>query len=295
MKRLNKGFTLVEILLAMLLMGIIAVSVLPGITKNAEQQLFMTQLKKVQNELQQATLILLAKNRNDLSRVFTNADYQKGLTGTVFENDDMDDRRNNFIFAHAIKSALQAHCVYYQDDERDTNNNSTSPVKQAQLFANRNPHFMNIDGINGNNAKQQLQLYSQNINNNTWAHPANFVAMNLKDGATVRPVITNVGCTNGNVCGALEVDLNGTKNPNIVGRDIHFFWIVNSDDGIVPFGENTTYDNSINNIANNNGYLNFNGINITPCTKENSGKLSNFGAALGCTAKALQDGKIKYY
>ena len=67
MKKIHQGFTLIEILLAMLLMGIIAVSVLPGVTKNAEQQLFITQLKKVQNDLQQAMLILSAKNTATLS------------------------------------------------------------------------------------------------------------------------------------------------------------------------------------------------------------------------------------
>ena len=118
-----------------------------------------------------------------------------------------------------------------------------------------------------------------------YPHPKNFAAMNLKNGATVRPVMNfdtanlNTPICNqkqediSNICGYLEVDLNGTKNPNVVGKDIHRFWVVNTDDGIVPWGQDDG----------------------KKCELNNKGKFANKEASDGCTYRALLDGKMNYY
>ena len=50
----TKAFTLAELLITMLIFGILAVMIVPNVTQNAEKELFVTQLKKVQNDIQQA-------------------------------------------------------------------------------------------------------------------------------------------------------------------------------------------------------------------------------------------------
>ena len=273
MKKSYRAFTLFEILLSMLLMAIIAVSILPGITKNAEQQLFVTQLKKVQNDLKQAMLIISARNKNDIRRVFNNPAY--GANNPLFPpagNRQPGNALNNYTFALAIRSALDAHSVYFAGDDRTTGNQITSPSEQAQLFANRNPHYMDLN---------KTVLYNeQNGQIANFTPPANFAALNLKNGATVRVVIRDNNDRNcntpeggvNNVCGYLEVDLNGVKRPNVVGKDIHNFWIVNNDDGIVPWGENDNQQCQLNN-----------------------GTFVNITNTLGCTYQVLSNGKITYY
>lgn len=295
LRKSYKAFTLFEILLAMLLMAIIAVAVLPGITKNAEQQLFVTQLKLVQNDLKQTMLILTAKNRGRLSNVIGNSTYntsnplfpqQGGKDGYPQNQSAMD----NLTFAYAIRSVLDTNCVYFQGAKKDPGTDKTSPAKQAQLFAERNPHF-----ITGKNDAQLL--YG---NGSKDVQPANFAALNLKTGATVRPIIirdaSNRICISDScVIGALEVDLNGTKRPNVVGKDIHFFWIVNTDDGIVPWGENATYDAFVNRILNGYSILHDSSINNSQCNPSGVGKFNSVDDSLGCTYNVLRDGKITYY
>ena len=138
LRKSYKAFTLFEILLAMLLMAIIAVAVLPAITKNAEQQLFVTQLKLVQNDLKQTMLILTAKNRGRLSNVFGNGAYHSG--NPLYPNDSEGapspkPAYQNLEFAFAIRSVLDASCVYFQGAKKNTGTDKTRPVKQAQLFS----------------------------------------------------------------------------------------------------------------------------------------------------------------
>ncbi len=298
MRKLHKGFTLFEILLAMLLMAIIAVSILPGITKNAEQQLFVTQLKKVQNDLKQAMLIISAKNRNSLANVFNNPVYHEsnpmwptGSHSQLFPTKNNQER--NLRFAYAIRSALDAHCVYYANagtfGEKETGNKTTNPKEQAEIFANRNPHFMT-----GKDKNNQLYSGDKDSHTNNWPQPDNFAALNLKTGATVRPIITDTNCRGDIVCGALEVDLNGAKRPNVVGKDIHFFWIVNNDDGIVPWGENDIYDiaSNVQKVSKDNLSTE---INAAPTCTLNGKKFNNIQSTLGCTYNILRDSKITYY
>ena len=72
----------------------------------------------------------------------------------------------------------------------------------------------------------------------------------------------------------MEIDTNASKVPNIVGKDIHYFWIVDKD-GLVPFGE----------------------IDNSTCGEEDK-KVKAGDSALqqmGCTFKLIQEGRITYY
>ena len=140
-------------------------------------------------------------------------------------------------------------------------------------------------------------LYTNKDHNN---QPLYFAAINLKTGATVRPIIIrdasdNICISDNCVIGALEVDLNGTKRPNVVGKDIHFFWIVNTDDGIVPWGENATYDAFVSNILSGYSILHDPSINNSQCNPSGVGKFNSVDDSLGCTYNVLRDGKITYY
>ena len=58
----KKAFTLAELLVAMLVFGVIAAMLIPNVSNNAEKNLFATQLLKVQNDVQQALLLLMFRS-----------------------------------------------------------------------------------------------------------------------------------------------------------------------------------------------------------------------------------------
>ena len=61
----------------------------------------------------------------------------------------------------------------------------------------------------------------------------------LNDGSFLRLILDNTDCSNtngtlGSICAKATIDINGFKGPNVVGKDIFWFWIRAND--IKPFG-----------------------------------------------------------
>ncbi len=78
----------------------------------------------------------------------------------------------------------------------------------------------------------------KNLNGNTiWTNPENnseYAKARLADGMSFFIVITQSNCATG-VCGNVDVDINGDKKPNQVGRDI-FMFVIQKNGSIAPSG-----------------------------------------------------------
>ena len=66
LNKIKRAFTLAELLVAMLMFALIASMLIPNIAQNAEKNLFFTQIKKVQNDVQQALLVMMSENQGTL-------------------------------------------------------------------------------------------------------------------------------------------------------------------------------------------------------------------------------------
>ena len=287
--RNNKAFTLAELLIAMLIFSLLAVILVPNVTANAEKELFATQLKKVQNDVQQALLVMLTQNQGSLRLMCpgggadSNDCFVKEI-GKILEK--------NVEYSNAVANDIIPPCG---DD--DSGKKKDDKV-QACGFKARKPIYLN---------KENAQLIVNG--GNDWAGAFN--AVNLKNGASVATVfdpncnkatnasgtkitdweIDDVVDTDGikpaNICGYIEIDVNAGKLPNVVGKDIHYFWIVDQD-GIVPFGEVDLFTCGEIGTGANKGKIVTNPKDIT------SG--ANFlYKQLGCTARIMKRGKIDYY
>lgn len=83
---------------------------------------------------------------------------------------------------------------------------------------------------------------------NNWGYWGNFntttavYKVQLADGILLGSIITDPSCVSDygssqslhNVCGGFYVDVNGFKNPNVVGKDMFFIYLTKS--GMVPVG-----------------------------------------------------------
>lgn len=75
----------------------------------------------------------------------------------------------------------------------------------------------------------------------------------LSNGSLLAFIISNPACNSAvgsinNTCGWVDVDVNGFRGPNIIGRDIFFIWFTG--DGILPFG---SYSDNMECISGGNG------------------------------------------
>ncbi len=241
-KNIKRAFTLAELLIAMLIFAMLAVMLVPNVTNNAEKELFATQLRKVQNDIQQAMLFIKSQNQGSLQYFCSGAGNSISDTSKCF----IGLRNVTAESKNGIAKKLEYNAIFdHGDTDNDVCNGSTinradkkNVQAQACAHSERKPAYLNKTDCG-------LSIHDTN----------SFYAVNLKNGATVSvvfdpacsyaKVIQNDNVLNGaitkseiqeKICGYMEVDLNGGKVPNTVGKDIHYFWI-DKQDGIIPFGE----------------------------------------------------------
>lgn len=275
----TKAFTLAELLITMLIFGILAVMIVPNVTQNAEKELFVTQLKKVQNDIQQAMLVMISQNQGSLRLFCSGADSSKCFRDIIA--DKLLEKNVKFEYEDGNGSVCQA----------VDKTNKKSDQGQACAFIDRKPLYLNKTNVS-------LKINATNTG------AKEYYAAYLKNGATIS-VIFNRNCNGAGItddvlvaamntlgasgaegakikeriCGYMEIDTNAGKIPNMVGKDIHYFWIIDQD-GIIPFGE----------------------IDGFTCGTVNNGtigqkpdKTNTVPSQLGCTARMLQRNRIDFY
>ncbi len=100
----------------------------------------------------------------------------------------------------------------------------------------------------------------------------NYAKAILADGTMMKFDLKSSACTGvegtfNKICGEIKVDINGSKGPNQIGRDIFIFWLTRS--GIYPNG----MDGDTRDCVNLDGTLTY---------------------GWGCAAKVLAEGEIDY-
>jgi len=220
----KKAFTLAELLVAMFVFAMISVLLIPNVVNNAEKNLFTSQLKAAHNNVQQGLLLIIAENQGTLQSFCTGSDpnacFLKQLVGEYDNN-----------VKTMSKGKLSAKIIYGTNADSTDSDTASNPEKNASIqktaFDNRNPLLLD---------KTTTPAII----------PSTYIAANLANGASISPIFMpkcsartkydDVVEPESNVCGVMEIDINAGKKPNIVGKDIHYFWIVDKD-GLVPFGE----------------------------------------------------------
>ena len=199
-KQKYKAFTLAEVLITLVIIGVIAAITVPTIIQNTEKQEFVTALKKSNSVLKQA-FISIARNSG-----YPLGDYE-------FYNDA------NFLdeFGNVVnvvkKCNTQAECFstkLYGGNTEYKNLNNT-PANTYNTWSD-GKSLITADGMMYTFVK--LSSASASIH-----------GLNERD--------TN------NTIGRIVVDVNGQRKPNKFGLDTFVFYVVNGR-GIVPAGDYST-------------------------------------------------------
>jgi prepilin-type N-terminal cleavage/methylation domain-containing protein len=184
----SKGFTLAEVLITLLIIGVVASLVIPAIVNDTQNEELNTLLKKNYSAFVDAARLMMLDNGGN-------------LTGVFLSELDMYNKFGNYIVFSKICPAGSTECFY-----AGTNT------------------WKNLYGADG-----------------SYDHTATNTGV-INNGSTVRFTYESSGCSTSHgagslaefSCGYVEIDVNGYKKPNVMGRDIFFFWITKT--GVYPNG-----------------------------------------------------------
>ena len=208
MMKNKKGFTLSETLIAIAILGIIAAISVPVLINTTNKHNYVNGLKRAYLIMKTATAALMADNSGTMIAVATDTNTLMNKYCT---------KLNCIKKCNASTDIGACFHDYLSAFHLAMNNNND--VMALLLFENA----AYAGGATGPNLWENTDSYAKAILSN---------GMLVTFNATAFPACT-AGLTN-NLCGAILIDINGFKLPNMAGRDIFQFWIIKNN--IVPVG-----------------------------------------------------------
>lgn len=191
------AFTLAEVLITLLIIGIVASIVIPSLLQNTRNQEAIVGLKALYSNLQAGYSLALLDNGGDLSSLFDGQDN----------------------ISKATNSMLSKYSIIKQCDV--TGRGCFPEVNYKQLNDNlfQNPYN---SSANFNDYPSSRKILLNNGMSILIDDIANFCSNDYGSGPLK------------NTCGLIFVDINGSKGPNKIGRDTFEFLITKL--GIYPVG-----------------------------------------------------------
>jgi prepilin-type N-terminal cleavage/methylation domain-containing protein len=196
-KKTLSAFTLAEVLITLLIIGVVSSLVIPAIIQDTQDAELKVALKKTYSTLSQANTKLLMDNAGSIKNLSTNSDNFKSL----------------FLpYLNKIKScniASTEGCWHLANNWYNLNPNTSCGLNAGILN----------QCSNKNNTTPGLRLSDGTL-----------LTFQLWDGTCE----DSTSFTGFKLCGFITVDINGFKGPNTVGKDIFAIWI--SSNRISPVG-----------------------------------------------------------
>lgn len=226
---MKKAFTMAEILLSLTIIGVVAAITLPSLTGNINERTWNTQRKALYARMSQAIALMPALNG-----------YGK-IEGATSSTSAVDTATETFV-ANGLSKVLKINNICSKDNFPDCgissqiNTLAGTPVNVPKTLHDLNDWFK--DGVS-------YSAFSYTTKN------ADAVAFETQNGESIvayynRTCRTDfigeenatieggvVGFPTSNMCVNFVYDLNGSKGPNTVGKDIGIITVFNSMDSTV--------------------------------------------------------------
>lgn len=273
----KKGFSLTEVLLSLLIIGIVSAITIPTLTKNFKYRSFAKKLAVIKSDVETALSSMIAiEGVNDLSETTFGRYYISSASAS-----EIDFVNNQILLANSLPKGYVI--TGFAADSEDPNyevidalKNQNKSLGQAQLM--RHLKVQSAGSIN--------DLYN---NNPEFAFPFNLISggaiavadtgsFRLKNGAFLIYESGFVERDNISSIGKMYIDVNGSSTPNTIGRDI-FVFRVGSDGILYPAGGRTY---SILDTGEDNHLWATDNTTDYGC--------NNNAMGLGCTARLIENG-----
>lgn len=194
----KKGFTIPEILLVLSLIGVVAGLTIPGLVVQYQNEAMQKQLIASYSILSQATQSVFADNGMTMKGLCTS----DGTSKNQVANECLSE-----LYRDKLKVVKECKSGEAEDN----------------CWAKEQKHYTTLEDkwdVNAWNTPSYILANGTSIFMYYLDKDCNYTASPYKIG----------------FCGMIGVDVNGTKLPNIIGRDIHEFMILQ--DRLVPQGSN---------------------------------------------------------
>lgn len=209
MKKQNIGFTLAEVLITLMIVGVVASLTIPAVLNNTNKVEYVTQLKKSYSAFSQAFIQLKAENGGSIVPVFADDTTLSGGNGNALNDflTKMSYTKNcgNLIGCLHLKS------IYNMDGTKKGFTLDSNNFAEKAILA---------DGT-----MVQLQVRSEDCTTDWGQGPLT------------------------KICGEITLDLNGEKAPNKLGRDIFYLYVTQAGIYPEGSWEDGWYCTSISNAA----------------------------------------------
>jgi prepilin-type N-terminal cleavage/methylation domain-containing protein len=226
----NLAFTLAEVLITLLIIGVVASLVIPNIINDTQKAESVTGLKKAYSDVSQAFKLLQVENGGSIVPVFSDDTTTGWGNGTAL---------NAFLTKmNFMKNCGNSMGCWYNTQRYFLGGSVDTP----NLDNTWNGRYEKAILLNG--SLMLLGVYSSNCTYDVGSGP-----------------LSN------SVCGSINIDVNGIKKPNKLGRDHFVFWVTQT--GIYPKGS----------------YNDGNSCNITSAA---------YATSWGCTQKVLSENGMNY-
>ncbi len=183
---IRKGFTLAEVLITLMIIGIIAAMTIPSLMNNTNEQETVVAVKKAYSVLAQA-----------YSRIF--AENGEIIPATLGETETEATKTLGEMFA----KYLNAQKVCGQEGGMDC------------LSTQNGGMYKNFDGSDWHNWNADTLYYKMTLADGMSLLIYGYNS--FQDKGTSEPLQY--------VIGSLDIDINGDKKPNTKGKDVFAFWI----------------------------------------------------------------------
>jgi len=219
------AFTLAEVLITLLIIGVVASLVVPALINETQKAEYVTKLKKESAVLQQAfKLLALDAGGSILNNPNFNCSGSSYFCGTSASKNAM----NAFVTKlNVVKNCGSSTGCWYTSSLRTLKGTIVYDNVETSLGSSYGKAIL-ADGT-----MMWVQIFDENCTTNPTG------------GTADSPIY-------GSLCGDIFIDINGEKGPNQIGRDYHEFRITKT--GIYPVGIYDSFSCDINSTSYTTSY-----------------------------------------
>ena len=271
----KKGFSLTEVLLSVLIIGVVSSITIPTVAKNYKFRTYAKKLAVVKADVETALSSMIAtEGVNDLSETTFGRFYISSASAS-----EIDFINNQILLANSLPKghAITGFAIDPIEDPEDQE--GVGPTKTAALNQFRR-HFKveEVGSINDFYNNNPEFAFSFNLISGGMIGVAETGAFRLKNGVFLIYESGFVERDNISSIGKMYIDVNGSSTPNTIGRDIFVFRVGN--DGILYPAGGRTYS------------ILESGVDSHLWTTDNNTDYgcNNNAMGLGCTARLIENG-----
>jgi len=196
----KRGFTLAEVLITLLVIGVVASMVIPALIQDSQNAETVTQVKKYQSILSQATMNI----RNDYGSIL-----------------------NSPLNSYIANEWSGDHAAGWNEFKKQLNLVKDCDTTGKDCWANvMYKHLNGTDWVNFNN----YAIVGRGI-----LSDGSLIDYEAKSNCSLNRSSTNSGPLYNSNCALIIIDVNGYKPPNQGGRDV-FVWYIMKDGTVYPVG-----------------------------------------------------------